>query len=233
MRAAEDFAEGTEGSGEKKRSAGGEDRELKKKRRVEEESVPPAPFVPSSAVAALPAPIAVQDPDVLFGRGRPYRHHPGNQRMQLLVDLHRPSYEACTKEQKTDMINDIVRILKDQGGGRFLKYDTVQEVWFEASDKEARLKIGHAFRDHSGKNMVAFQVEPDHLQRATERILQHTGRLTDRQSLRLLRQDLGSEGVDEFISLIRGSPSTSVASSTTSSPRHSSLDHSRKPPPGI
>jgi len=84
--------------------------------------------------------------DVLFGRGRHHRDHPGNVKMQLLVDIHRDAYYKADRDGKTSITTSIVRIIK-AGGGRFIKRDKDQNRWEEVEDESARHKIGHAMRD--------------------------------------------------------------------------------------
>ena len=44
------------------------------------------------------------------------------------------------------VISHIVDIVH-QNGGRFLRWDSRSKAWVELSDKQAREKVGHAFRD--------------------------------------------------------------------------------------
>ena len=89
--------------------------------------------------------------DVLLGRGKKHRNHPGNVRMQKIVDIHRDTYLKAIREVKTEISGSIVRIIKSSGdkSGRFLKFRNAQEDWVEVSDEVARSKVGHTIRDGS------------------------------------------------------------------------------------
>ena len=83
--------------------------------------------------------------DILFGRGRKVRDHPGNAQFLQLVDHYMAKYEAAGRVDKACIAEIIVRMIKD-AGCRFLKKDE-QEVWGEVPDSEARKKVAHAFRN--------------------------------------------------------------------------------------
>lgn len=95
--------------------------------------------------------------DVKLGRGRHHRDHPGNKRMQLLVDLHREAYCNADREGKMNLSRGMVQIMKAQGT-RFLKYDKGSTSWQQVSDEMARLKIGHAIRD--GRSRPSHAIDP-------------------------------------------------------------------------
>lgn len=63
-----------------------------------------------------------RDSDVLFGRSKNNREHPGNKRMQLIVDIHRAMYDKADRDDKTEISRNIVQMIKSQGN-RFLKYE--------------------------------------------------------------------------------------------------------------
>ena len=71
-------------------------------------SCPPRILVPSHA-------------DVLFGRGKPFREHMGNLRLQNLLDDNLDRYERLTKlkKEKLAVIAEMVAAIHAQGG-RFL-----------------------------------------------------------------------------------------------------------------
>lgn len=94
------------------------------------------------------------DPDILLGRGRIHRDHPGNKRLHILIGIYREQYEECaSRDDKTALIKTIVRIMKGCGTqpGRFLKCDPNSNAWIQVNDDVARQKVGHAFRDTQSK----------------------------------------------------------------------------------
>jgi hypothetical protein len=58
--------------------------------------------------------------DVLFGRGRPYQDHPGNQRVGLMVESLMTRSNGLKKLEKTALCQELVDEIK-KSGGRFLK----------------------------------------------------------------------------------------------------------------
>eukprot|EP00526_Cylindrotheca_closterium_P030164 CAMPEP_0113641444 /NCGR_PEP_ID=MMETSP0017_2-20120614/21756_1 /TAXON_ID=2856 /ORGANISM="Cylindrotheca closterium" /LENGTH=133 /DNA_ID=CAMNT_0000552785 /DNA_START=69 /DNA_END=470 /DNA_ORIENTATION=- /assembly_acc=CAM_ASM_000147 len=86
--------------------------------------------------------------DVILGRGPTSYSHEGNMRLRKLVEDTKSIYEKCTKRNKTDIVIRVVQAIKQQG--RFLKES--EFGWEEVSDKAARKKVSHAFRDVGKKN---------------------------------------------------------------------------------
>lgn len=95
---------------------------------------------------AAPGAICPQDADVLFGRRRSYRLHPGNILLRRLCDDHLVLFDSLVKGGK----NELTKVLLDRmlsGGGRFIKYDAKLKCWVNVTTEEARIKIAHRFRD--------------------------------------------------------------------------------------
>jgi hypothetical protein len=90
--------------------------------------------------------------DVLLGRGRPFQEFPGNFRMTEIVDAHRDEYESVGKLQKTAISSNVVQLIKESKGGRFLKKDG--GCWIEVTDDVARLKVSHGFRTKTRRNSL-------------------------------------------------------------------------------
>eukprot|EP00980_Cylindrotheca_fusiformis_P015320 scaffold4282_cov112-Cylindrotheca_fusiformis.AAC.3 len=83
--------------------------------------------------------------DILFGRGRKVRDHPGNARFLQLIDHYMTNYEKAGRVDKACIAEILVRMIKDTGC-RFLKKDQ-NDAWGEVEDSEARKKVAHAFRN--------------------------------------------------------------------------------------
>lgn len=102
-------------------------------------------------VAPASARTSIETPrqfDVLCGRGKKYRYHPGNRRMKELVSLYREAYVTGNRSTKSNISSDIVQIIKSGSrAGSFLRQEDETGGWIEVSDEEARKKIGHAIRD--------------------------------------------------------------------------------------
>jgi hypothetical protein len=70
--------------------------------------------------------------DVLFGRGRPMREHPGNLRLHFFIEERMEEYEAANKREKTNIASDVVVSMKAKGI-RFLKKE--KDMWVEVDDE--------------------------------------------------------------------------------------------------
>lgn len=100
--------------------------------------------------------ILVPNPtDILMGKGRLPKSHPGNLRMRCLIVEYFEQYNTSHKRDKPAITDSIFQKLKDSGC-RFLRHDNDQGGYSEASDVTAREKISHGFRnlriDKSKKN---------------------------------------------------------------------------------
>jgi hypothetical protein len=87
--------------------------------------------------------------DILLGRGKPMQEWLGNLRLgsTLAGYAERHSSTAMNRRgAKSDLCDEIVRLLK-QSGGRFLKREEGALEWIEVDDIRAREKIGHGFRN--------------------------------------------------------------------------------------
>lgn len=60
--------------------------------------------------------------DVLWGRGKMCQNHVGNVRLRFWVERHRKEYEACDKQEKTELADKIVKLAQERKG-RFIKED--------------------------------------------------------------------------------------------------------------
>ncbi|CAB9526619.1 Transfer protein [Seminavis robusta] len=87
--------------------------------------------------------------DVLLGKGKPIQFSSGNQRLMTIIDGYLDQYHNhCSKQEKTELTFEIVRMLKDSGV-RFLSKDS--GIWLEVSDELARGKISYMFRHQRGR----------------------------------------------------------------------------------
>jgi hypothetical protein len=84
--------------------------------------------------------------DILFGRGKSIREHPGNVRFGLIVGSFFDRYEefGCRGEKK-DFAQAAVLKIKSMGC-RFLKQEA--GVWQEVDDDLARDKVSYTLRSH-------------------------------------------------------------------------------------
>ena len=79
--------------------------------------------------------------DVLLGRGREYRTHPGNRFLDRLVQQELPWYvQEQSRFKKTCIIVGIAQRIKDNGG-RFLRMDKMTGEWSLVEDTEVHLVV--------------------------------------------------------------------------------------------
>ena len=98
----------------------------------------------SSAMVIIPVPRPF---DVICGRDKLAQNHKGNHRYQYFIETNRQEYEQADKDQKTELANKIVKLVMEDG--RFIK--ECDAGWVELSMKEARDKVGNAFRSRRKK----------------------------------------------------------------------------------
>jgi hypothetical protein len=124
-------------------------------RPAETPSPPPSEAMDIETRGVVPSP-----GDILFGRGRKVRNHPGNARFLQLIDRYMIKYETTGRVDKACIAEIIVRMIKD-ASCRFLKKDQ-DDVWGEVDDSDARKKVAHAFRNRRklhGYGLVDGQVD--------------------------------------------------------------------------
>jgi hypothetical protein len=88
------------------------------------------------------------DFDVVFGRGKPFQSHPGNQRLHQIVTLHKDQYQAARRYDKLAIAQQVVDSIKSGGKtpGRFLRRVEGEDGWEIVPDDVAREKVAHALR---------------------------------------------------------------------------------------
>lgn len=98
--------------------------------------------------------------DVLFGKSSKNLGHLGNMRALQLVEERLEEYESAFKVDKTRIANEIVESIH-KSGGRFLRRNEDSAVWKEVSDKGARDKISHWYRQIRLRKSISAQNIPD------------------------------------------------------------------------
>jgi hypothetical protein len=87
--------------------------------------------------------------DVLLGRGEKHDGHPGNERLQTVLNIHSVRYSGATAQhEKTAIAQEIVQTIQTAGDppGRFLQFDEDANEWVKVDDAVARMKISHAIQ---------------------------------------------------------------------------------------
>ncbi|CAJ1970021.1 unnamed protein product [Cylindrotheca closterium] len=91
-------------------------------------------------------PIEPYPADVLFGGRR--NSNGGNRQLRILVRNHANQYDSGTKEQKRDLVEQVMQQIRISGG-RFLNLGVGEpEHWVELSAEDACSKVAQAFRNN-------------------------------------------------------------------------------------
>jgi hypothetical protein len=115
--------------------------------------------------------------DVLLGKGPKYTKHPGNQKMQVAIELHQHRYNMAqaTKAEKTKITDEIIHFVKCCGTnpGRFLTRQKETGLWVEVDDFIARQKVTNALRytrrRSSSSQLLMFAASPGAAQAQSDR----------------------------------------------------------------
>mmetsp|Transcript_2031 Transcript_2031/g.4230 ORF Transcript_2031/g.4230 Transcript_2031/m.4230 type:complete len:208 (-) Transcript_2031:205-828(-) len=88
------------------------------------------------------------DADILCGRGKGIRKHPGNEFYNRLLRENYDEYKSAPKGTKVSIVKKILTLVKDQQG-RFLecKSEAGRYVYTDIGDERALNKTSQAFRD--------------------------------------------------------------------------------------
>jgi hypothetical protein len=88
--------------------------------------------------------------DVLFGRGKPTRNHPGNIRFRNLMESHAEEYNKAPKFVKSLIAKKLVQIVMSSGS-RFMKpMERTNNHWVMVDEKTAQDKVSQYFRSRRG-----------------------------------------------------------------------------------
>jgi len=83
--------------------------------------------------------------DILLGRGKRNWSHPANKIFRQIVRTHAEHYKNASKPERTKIVSKILDEARDNGWNFLQKNDG---HWTSIGDTKARMKIGHALRDH-------------------------------------------------------------------------------------
>eukprot|EP00339_Tiarina_fusa_P019433 CAMPEP_0117058732 /NCGR_PEP_ID=MMETSP0472-20121206/40798_1 /TAXON_ID=693140 ORGANISM="Tiarina fusus, Strain LIS" /NCGR_SAMPLE_ID=MMETSP0472 /ASSEMBLY_ACC=CAM_ASM_000603 /LENGTH=183 /DNA_ID=CAMNT_0004776167 /DNA_START=228 /DNA_END=775 /DNA_ORIENTATION=- len=100
----------------------------------------------TSSIKLIHKPI---DADVLCGRGRAIRAHPGNQLYISLIQDKKTEYSDAAKGWKQEIVRKVVDAIRDQKG-RFLQRQG--NYWMDIGEQKALAKTAQAFRDFKSED---------------------------------------------------------------------------------
>ncbi|CAJ1969182.1 unnamed protein product [Cylindrotheca closterium] len=83
--------------------------------------------------------------NILFGRGKRFTYHPGNQRMRRILDKYRSQYFGASCAEKRKLIRKAYEEIIE-GGVKFLKPAGREDEWVEVDVELAIQKVGHSLR---------------------------------------------------------------------------------------
>ena len=92
--------------------------------------------------------------DVVFGKGHKNQNRPGNMRYRLVIDMHLDRYSNARsiRAKKQRIFDDVIKVIKEDSKGRFLKPAASGHGWEEVTDTvEIRNKVSASFRQHYAK----------------------------------------------------------------------------------
>lgn len=111
-------------------------------------SIPPKKKNDGSSSTEQDIVFTPKDVDVLCGRGRAIRLHPGNQVYNRLLREGYEEYTNAKKGTKLDIVRRIVVEIRDERGGRFLERLVGGGTYFiDIGNERAMNKTAQAFRD--------------------------------------------------------------------------------------
>jgi len=92
---------------------------------------------------------AEHENDVLLGRGTPINTHRGNINFRNIIKEYKENYFSARNNYEKYLITVCVhqRMKNQYPPGRFMRYDSKNKSWFEATDEDAKNKISQALRE--------------------------------------------------------------------------------------
>eukprot|EP00980_Cylindrotheca_fusiformis_P022481 scaffold9345_cov120-Cylindrotheca_fusiformis.AAC.10 len=84
--------------------------------------------------------------DVLFGRGKRFQNHPGNQRMRKIIRKYKKVYASQKGQHRKRLVVENAYTEIISGGARFVKKNEDNVEWEEVQMHEALEKVAHTIR---------------------------------------------------------------------------------------
>ena len=92
----------------------------------------------------LPADFVPGPSHVICAKGKQAKQHPANRFLKSLVQAHLVEYSECpSKLERSFLVSKMIKMIRQQGG--FVR--NIDGTWCDVGDRNAREKIGQAFRD--------------------------------------------------------------------------------------
>lgn len=87
----------------------------------------------------------VRQHDIIFGRGKGYQNHPGNQRMREIIDKYKIQYHSMRKLEKRRLVERVYKEITEDGA-KFLKNVDGENAWVVVDAQVAMQKVSHTLR---------------------------------------------------------------------------------------
>ena len=87
--------------------------------------------------------------DILFGRGKGFQNHPGNQRMREIIDKYKRQYHSLKRSEKRKMVENVYKEIT-ANGARFLKKVSDENAFVKVDEPVALQKVSHTLRCRKG-----------------------------------------------------------------------------------
>ncbi|KAL3944454.1 MAG: hypothetical protein SGBAC_001482 [Bacillariaceae sp.] len=83
--------------------------------------------------------------DIVFGRGRGFQNHPGNERMRVIIEKHKTHYHSLNRDGKRKLVEKVHAEITESGA-RFLKKLDDVNAWVIVELPIALQKVSHTMR---------------------------------------------------------------------------------------
>jgi hypothetical protein len=83
--------------------------------------------------------------DIIFGRGKGFQRHPGNQRMREIIDRYKEQYQSLERARKRNLVEAVYNEIVE-GGARFLTKSLDDDTFFVVDVPTALQKVSNTLR---------------------------------------------------------------------------------------
>ena len=96
----------------------------------------------------LPADYTPRPGDVICAKGKYSFNHEGNKKFRVVIEKTTSEYYSCaSKQRKTSMVMAVVRKIRSDPDGGFIRKDSKTGLWYEIGEDAAREKVGQSLRE--------------------------------------------------------------------------------------
>jgi hypothetical protein len=103
--------------------------------------------------------------DIIFGRGKGFQRHPGNQRMREIIDRYKEQYQSLERTRKRNLVEAVYNEIVE-GGARFLTKSPDEDTFFVVDVPTALQKVSNTLRCKKSLNRAVNNQKEAHAQSA-------------------------------------------------------------------